>query len=66
MLKELCEYMVKNQYPKSVIETVYKVDFDAIDEIKAWYILENLKACENATEKEYERQCVIHGVRIEK
>ena len=66
MLKELREYMLKNQYPKIVIETVYKVDFEEIDEIKAWYILENLKACENTTELEYQRQCIIHGVRIEK
>lgn len=65
-MKELRDYMQKNQYPRSVIETVYKIDVDEIDEIKAWYILENLKACENATEEEYERQCVIHGLRIQK
>lgn len=64
MRENLINYMTRKNIPPAVIEMAFKVKWENVDEIKGWYILDKLLACEGTKTADYERQCLKTGTPI--
>lgn len=58
MRQNLINYMTKKNIPPAVIEMVFKVKWENVDDNQSWHILDKLLLCEGTKTADYERHCL--------